>query len=179
MARISLLMLVPPVVFLGLAGVFLWGMNRNNPDEIPSAFVGQMAPSLQITQLGPNPPFTDATLRDGKVKIVNFWASWCGPCRVEHPNLVKLAAEGVPIYGINYRDKPEDALGFLAEMGDPFTALGADARARTGLDWGVTAVPESFVLDGQGKVILRFAGPMVQRVIDADIRPALAKAAGN
>ncbi len=110
------------------------------------------------------------------MKLVNYWASWCAPCRVEHPTLEELAAEGVPIYGINYKDDPAKALAFLAELGNPYVAMGADASGRTALDWGVYGVPETFVIDGDGTVILRFAGPITGSVLEKTIRPALAAA---
>lgn len=169
-------MILPFALFAAMAGIFLWGMARENPDVLPSAFVGQEAPAVDLAPLGDKSNLTDATLRDGKVKIVNFWASWCAPCRVEHPNLARLAAEGLPIYGVNYKDKPEAALRFLAELGDPFTAVGADESGRMGINWGLYGVPETFVIDGQGRVVLRFPGPLTERVIESDIRPALAKA---
>lgn len=176
MAKFPLLMILPPALFAAVAGMFFWGMGRENPDVLPSAFVGQDAPAVEVTNLGDLPSFTDATLRDGKVKIVNFWASWCAPCRAEHPNLVKFAAEGLPIYGVNYKDKPEDASAFMEKLGNPFTAIGADESGRMGINWGLYGVPESFVIDGQGRVVLRFPGPITDRVIESDIRPALAKA---
>jgi cytochrome c biogenesis protein CcmG/thiol:disulfide interchange protein DsbE len=107
------------------------------------------------------------------VKLVNFWASWCAPCRVEHPKLEELAAEGLPIYGVNYKDEPDKALAFLAELGDPYAGIGADAGGRMGLDWGLYGVPETFVIDGDGTVVLRFAGPITQSVLDTTIRPAI------
>ncbi len=110
------------------------------------------------------------------MKLVNFWASWCAPCRAEHPNLDKLAGEGVTILGVNYKDDPEKALKFLGELGNPFKAVGADSQGRTGLDWGIYGVPETFVVDGSGKVVLRFAGPLTQAVIEQTIRPALSGA---
>ncbi|MDJ0827370.1 MAG: DsbE family thiol:disulfide interchange protein [Rhodobacter sp.] len=177
MARLSPLMLAPPALFAGLAVLFYVGMNRDDPDALPSAIAGQPAPAMQLTQLGAEPPFTDATLREGGVKLVNYWASWCAPCRVEHPTLEQLAAEGVAIYGINYKDDPTKALAFLAELGDPYKAMGADPNGRTALDWGVYGVPETYVLDGDGTVILRFAGPVTSRVLEEKIRPAMAEAA--
>ncbi|WP_172294390.1 DsbE family thiol:disulfide interchange protein [Pseudoruegeria sp. HB172150] len=171
------LVIVPPVLFAGLAAMFLLGMNRDDPDALPSAFAGQEAPPVVLTALGDGAPFTDETLRDGEVKLVNYWASWCAPCRVEHPNLSLLQEEGVPIYGINYKDDPEKALAFLEELGNPYEALGADASGRTALDWGLYGVPETYVIDGDGMVVLRFAGPLTQRVIEEKIRPAMAKAA--
>ncbi len=110
------------------------------------------------------------------MKLVNFWASWCGPCRAEHPSLARLAAEGVPIYGINYKDEPEKALGFLGELGNPYAGIGADPAGRTAIDWGLYGVPETFVIDGEGRILLRFAGPITERSLASDIRPAIAAA---
>ena len=91
------LMLLPPLLFAGLAGVFIWGMGREDPKQLPTAFAGKPAPAVELSALGSEPVFTDADLRDGKVKLVNFWASWCAPCRVEHPNLQALSEEGIPV----------------------------------------------------------------------------------
>ena len=179
MVRFSPLMAAPLVVSLGLGGLFLWGMGRQDPDRLPSALEGQMAAPVRLERLGEGTPFTDADLRDGRVKIVNFWASWCAPCRAEHPNLMALANEGIAVLGVNYKDAPEDALGFLAELGNPYAAIGADRGGRMGIDWGLYGVPESFVIDGNGQVILRFPGPLTDRVIEAEIRPALKEAAAG
>ena len=113
MAKISPLMILPPAIFAALAGLFMSGLVREDPDQLPSARAGQSAPPLTVTALGDLPGFDDDTLRDGEVKLVNFWASWCAPCRVEHPNLDALAGEGLTIYGVNYKDEPANALGFL------------------------------------------------------------------
>ena len=106
--------------------------------------------------------------------LVNFWASWCGPCRVEHPFLTELTAAGVTVVGVNYKDPPEQALGFLAELGDPYAAIGADPSGRTGLDWGIYGVPETFVVDGDGAILLRHPGPLTPDVIARRITPLLA-----
>ncbi|WP_347313072.1 DsbE family thiol:disulfide interchange protein [Defluviimonas sp. SAOS-178_SWC] len=177
MAKISPMMILPPAIFAGLALMFVLGMNREDPDALPSAFAGKQAPPVVVTPLGDLETFSDADLRDGKVKLVNFWASWCAPCRAEHPNLEKLQAEGVTILGVNYKDKPEAALGFLAELGNPYAAIGADVSGRMGIDWGLYGVPETFVIDGDGNVVLRFPGPITERVLDSDIRPAMKAAA--
>jgi len=172
-------MILPPVIFAGLAAMFFVGMNRDDPNALPSAMTGRTAPGVTLTQLGEGPLFDDAALQSGGVKLVNFWASWCAPCRAEHPTLEALAAEGIPIFGINYKDKPANALGFLAELGNPYAAMGADETGRTGLDWGVYGVPETYVIDADGIVILRFAGPITQRALASKIRPAMERAKGN
>lgn len=179
MARVSVLMLVPPVAFAGLAAMFLWGMGRDDPDALPSMLEGREAAAVVLTPLGDLPSFGDGDLRAGGVTLVNFWASWCAPCRVEHPNLTAMAKEGITIFGVNYKDKPEAALGFLAGLGNPFAAIGADENGRMGIDWGLYGVPETFVIDGQGRVVLRFAGPITQRVLAETIRPAMEKAAAQ
>ncbi|WP_092061311.1 DsbE family thiol:disulfide interchange protein [Poseidonocella pacifica] len=166
-------MLIPPLAFAGLATMFFVGMMREDPDGLPSTRAGGPAPVVQITPLGDKPLFDDAALRDGEVKLVNYWASWCAPCRVEHPNLAELSAMGIPVYGVNYKDKPENALGFLAELGDPYAAIGADADGRMALEWGVYGVPETYVIDGDGVILSRFAGPITDRVMTSTILPAI------
>ena len=167
------LMFVPLVAVVGMFGAFYLAMQRENPNDMPSAFVGREAPPVMLEPLEGAQMFTDADLRDGEIKLVNYWASWCAPCRVEHPNLEALKDDGVTIYGVNWKDDPEKAVGFLAELGNPFAAMGADPKNRMGLNWGVAGVPETFVIDGEGKVLLRFAGPITQRVIDEQIGPLL------
>src|SRR6056297_1749533 len=134
MARPSAMMIAPPLVFLGLAGLLAFGLFREDPDALPSALQGKPAPAVAVTPLGDKPELADAMLREGGVKLVNFWASWCAPCRVEHPHLEALAEEGIPIYGVNYKDKAPNALKFLAELGDPYAAVGTDAKGRMALD---------------------------------------------
>ncbi|MFN3824134.1 MAG: DsbE family thiol:disulfide interchange protein [Pseudorhodobacter sp.] len=171
------LMFLPPVIFVGLAALFLLGMNRDDPDGLPSAMIGREAPAVQVTALGNGAAFDDATLREPGVKLVNFWASWCAPCRAEHPLLEELAAGGIPIYGVNYKDDPAKALGFLEELGDPFAAIGADS-GRMALNWGVYGVPETYVIDGKGRIVLRFAGPITRAELERTLRPAI-EAAGQ
>lgn len=173
MAKVPVLMLVPPVIFAGLAAAFYIGLQRDDPDQLPTALAGKQAPAVEVTPLGDLPMFDDGSLRNGEVKLVNFWASWCAPCRVEHPSLTQLAEEGIAVYGVNYKDQPDKALAFLAELGNPYAGVGTDPEGRMALNWGLYGVPETYVIDGDGNVVLRFAGPVTQRVIESDIRPAL------
>ena len=175
MARISPLIILPPVIFVAFVVMAVIGLWRDDPEALPSARQGQPAPPLQLAELGRKAMFTDETLRDGRVKLVNFWASWCAPCRVEHPNLTILQKEGMAIYGINYKDTVENGLGFLEELGDPYVAIGADPEGRTGLEWGVYGLPETFLIDGDGTVLLRLAGALTERELTERLRPALAK----
>ncbi len=173
MAKVSPLMIAPPVLFAGLAALFFFGMARDNPNELPSALAGRQAPELAVEPLGELPSFDSSILADGQVKLVNFWASWCAPCRVEHPTLMQLEAEGIPVYGVNYKDQPQNGLSFLAELGDPYKAVGQDTSGRVGINWGVYGVPETYLVDGNGKIITRIAGPLTQRTLNERLRPKM------
>ncbi len=176
MAKLSPMLLAPLVIFAGFSGLALGGLFRDDPEALPSTLKGRVAPAVVVTPLGDKPELKDSDLRKDGLKIVNFWASWCAPCRAEHPNLTLLAEQGIPIYGVNYKDEPQNALGFLAELGDPYKAIGADESGRMAIDWGVYGVPETYIIDGSGKVVLRFAGPITKRHPDDTILPALAAA---
>ncbi|MFX0544683.1 DsbE family thiol:disulfide interchange protein [Roseovarius sp. S1116L3] len=176
MARISPLMIAPPVVFAGLAALFFIGMQRGDPDALPSVFIGQPAPPVAEKGLDGRPLLTDADLRSGEVTIVNFWASWCPPCRVEHPKLKALTAEGLRVAGINFKDEASQAQRYLTDDGDPFFASGFDPKGSTAIDWGVTAPPETFIVAGDGTVLFRYAGPLIGSDYEQRFRPALDKA---
>ena len=178
MAKLSPMMMLPVAVFAGFAGLAGWALMRDDPNSVPSALIAREAPAVGTTTLPGKTQLTDEMLRQPGVKLVNFWASWCAPCRAEHPTLVKLQAEGLTILGVNYKDKPENAIGFLAELGNPYAAIGADA-GRLGIEWGVYGVPETFVIDAKGQVILRHAGPITEQELERVIRPAIAKARGE
>lgn len=177
--RISPLAILPPLIFVGLAVMFLWGMNREDPTALPSTREGHPAPALTVVPLGDLKPFGPEDLRDGQVKLVNFWASWCVACRAEHEQLMRLSEEGVMIYGIDYKDEPAKGLGYLARYGNPYARTVADPTGRTGIEWGLYGVPETFVIDGKGIVIKRFAGPITPSVLENIIRPAMQRAAAN
>ncbi len=173
MARLNPLVLAPPLILAGLVAIFFAGLGRENPNAPPTGRAGGPAPDFALTRLGPEPPFERATLTGPGIKLVNFWASWCAPCRAEHPNLQALADDGFAIYGVNYKDDPEKALGFLKELGNPFAAIGADPNARAAFEWGVAGVPETFVVNGDGTILLRFAGPITRRSLESRLRPVL------
>lgn len=175
MARISPLVALPPLAFAALAGVFLWGMGRDDPNALPSAMVGRAAPAVPQTTLPGKEQLTDDLLREPGVKLVNFWASWCPPCRAEHPTLEALS-QRLPVYGVNLRDDEANALRFLGEDGDPFAAIATDPKGRGAIDWGVTAPPETFIVDGEGTVLYRFAGPLVREDYTTRFLPELEKA---
>jgi len=170
------LILLPPLLFLALAVLFYVGMHRDN-QTLPSMLVGHQAPKVEATALGNLPILTDADVTAPGVKLVNFWASWCQPCRAEAPMLKELQAKGVTILGVNYKDKPDAALGFLGEAGNPYAKVGADGSGRMGIDWGIYGVPETFVIDGKGKVLARLPGPISPESMKQTIAPAMAQAA--
>ena len=169
------LMLVPPLAFAALAVVFWVGLTTRD-QGLPSVFIGRPAPAVLELALPDVPQLTDAMLQTGGVKIVNFWASWCPPCRAEHPTLMALAAEGVVVYGVNMMDREADAKGFLAEAGNPFAAIAVDPKGKMRIDWGVTAPPETFILGPDGTVLFKFIGPLVGSDYDQRFRPELDKA---
>lgn len=173
MAKGRWMIFVPPAVFGVLVGLFFTGMFREDPDGLPSTMVGRQAPALAVTQMEGAPLTTDAALREPGLKLVNFWASWCAPCRVEHPFLVELSQDGIPIHGINYKDKPDQAQGFLTELGNPYATMGADSTGRTAIEWGVYGVPETYLIDATGKVLLRHAGPITRQEFERVIKPAI------
>ena len=170
------LMVLPPVLFAGLAGLFYAGMHRSNPGELQSVFVGHPAPAVPAITLPGVPGLTDAELRSGKVTVVNFWATWCPPCRAEHPVLKQMAADGVRVAGVNIRDDDTKAVAYLAEEGNPFFAVASDPAMRGAIDWGVTAPPETFIIGGDGTVLFRFVGPLVGTDYEDRFVPELTKA---
>ncbi len=179
MARISPLVFVPPILFAAIAGLFLGGMYWGKGDQLPSNLIGQTAPAVPTDALPGTPPLTDADLRAGEITIVNYWASWCPPCRAEHPVLKDLAAQGYRVAGINFRDTADKAQAYLADEGNPFFATAFDPSGRTSIDWGVTAPPETFIIDGTGTVLFRYAGPIVGSAYDQQFLPALKAATGD
>lgn len=167
------LMILPPLLFAGLAAMFMWGMQRDNPSDIPSVFIDRPAPVLPTTALGDLPLLTAADLVTGEVTVVNFWASWCPPCRAEHPVLKAMAEQGIRVAGINMMDDEVKALNYLKEDGNPFFAIAADPQGRNRVEWGVTAPPETFIIRGDGTVAFKFIGPLVGSDYENRFKPAL------
>jgi len=172
------LYLLPILALLALAAFFFVSLNGPPPDELPSVLIGHRAPQISLPALdGGTESFTTADLKSGHVSVVNFWASWCVPCRVEAPALQALARErGVTLYGLVYRDAPARARTFLNEVGNPFSRIDLDADGRTGIEWGIYGVPETFVIDGKGIVRLRYPGPLVGNTLNDIVLPAIQQA---
>ena len=147
-----------------------------SPSVLPAAAFAVLAAvfAVYLFQVGAG---LDSARLAGKVSLVNVFASWCPPCWTEHPQLMRLASEGVPIYGINYKDKPEDALGFLDRLGDPYRAIGADTTGRTAIDWGVYGYPETFIVDSGGRIRYKHIGPIMPHDLESRIRPILRRLA--
>jgi cytochrome c biogenesis protein CcmG, thiol:disulfide interchange protein DsbE len=162
---------IPLVLFLGLV-VFLAIGLRRDPHAVPSPLINKPAPEFQLSQLKePSKSFSAAEMR-GKVWLLNVWASWCISCRDEHPFLLEYARSGaVPIYGLNLKDKREDALGWLGELGDPYVVSAADLDGRVGIDFGVYGAPESFLIDRNGVIRFKHVGPITPDIWQNTVLP--------
>ncbi|MBU1776278.1 MAG: DsbE family thiol:disulfide interchange protein [Gammaproteobacteria bacterium] len=165
----------PLVIFLVLAGFLFVGLGLN-PREVPSPLIDKPSPAFALPQLHePKKVFSPQDMK-GKVWLLNVWASWCVSCREEHPLLVSLAEQKiVPIYGLNYKDKREDALMWLVRGGDPYVLSAADVEGRIGIDYGVYGVPESYVIDKQGVIRYKQIGPVTSQSLRETILPLIAQ----
>lgn len=176
--RIALILL-PLAIFLGLAGLFFERLGSgHNPNDLSSALKGKPAPEFSLAALDDAgvPGFSRADL-NGEVTLVNIWASWCVPCRQEHPIINELAQDDrFRVFGLNYKDMPDNARAFLAELGNSFDAIGVDPKGRTGIDWGVYGVPETFVVDRNGVIRYKFIGPLTPRSVREILMPEIEKA---
>jgi cytochrome c biogenesis protein CcmG/thiol:disulfide interchange protein DsbE len=173
-------MIAPPLIFAAFVALAAVGMFRDDPEGLPSTLVGQTAPALPEKPLPGFPAVADGALASGEVTLVNFWASWCPPCRAEHPRLLQMQSEGIPIVGVNFKDTDGAATKYLNDDGNPFSAgVAFDPQGRTAIDWGVTAPPETFIVDWDGTVLFRFAGPLVGSDYEQRFLPALTDALKN
>jgi len=163
---------LPVLLFAVLTGYLLVGLGRD-PSVLPSALIDTPAPAFDLPGLGVRAGLATGDL-PGHVTLVNFFASWCVPCRAEHPMLMRLAKEGqVALYGIAYKDQPEASGQLLAQLGDPYSRVGVDSTGRTAIDFGVYGVPETYVLDKTGRIRYRQVGPITQEDYDGKILPLL------
>ncbi|MHB2267552.1 DsbE family thiol:disulfide interchange protein [Aliihoeflea sp. PC F10.4] len=177
--RLPLLAIMPLALFLGLAGVFLvMLLSGRDASVVPSALIGAPAPQTNLPPLeGSSLPGIESAAFDGELTIVNVWASWCAPCRQEHPLLMDLAEdEGLTIAGLNYKDRPEQARGFLAELGNPYDAIGVDGSGRTAIDWGVYGVPETFLVGPDGTILYKHVGPFTPQSMRDGLMAAIERA---
>jgi cytochrome c biogenesis protein CcmG/thiol:disulfide interchange protein DsbE len=175
--------LVPLIAFAGFAGIagkMLYDQDINGLDisAIPSALIGTKAPSLNLEPLegSQRPALSDAAIV-GKLTVVNVFASWCVPCRQEHPLLTEIAKDpAVNVVGINYKDKSENALRFLGELGNPFAAIGIDPNGKAAIDWGVYGIPETYLVGADGTILFKKIGPIDETSLRDQLLPAIAKA---
>ena len=185
-ARRNWLVALPLLLFGGLAAVFLTQLVAgNDPSKIPSVLIGKTAPETKLpplegikTATGEATPGLDLTgFGDGRPTLVNVFASWCAPCREEHPLLMELGRDPrFKLVAINYKDKPENARKFLAALGNPYAAIGVDPQGATTIDWGVYGVPETFLVAPDGEIVYKQTGPFTQQSIETGLMPALKKA---
>ncbi|KJC55342.1 thiol:disulfide interchange protein [Bradyrhizobium sp. LTSPM299] len=178
-------LVLPLIVFVGLAGLFLLRLYGGDPSRIPSALIGRPAPQTALPALeglvkdGAQVPGLDPAMFTGKVSVVNVWASWCVPCHDEAPLFTELGKDKrFQIIGINYKDAPDNARRFLGRYGNPFGLVGVDGNGRASIEWGVYGVPETFVVGREGKIVYKLVGPVtpdnVNSVLKAEIEKALA-----
>jgi cytochrome c biogenesis protein CcmG/thiol:disulfide interchange protein DsbE len=167
------LVLMPLALFVALAGLLAVGLRRD-PGEIPSPLIDKPAPQFQLKTLetGKGPAqFAPSDLR-GQVWVLNVWATWCGPCRLEHPALLDFARQNsVPIVGLDYKDSAGDARQWLARLGNPYRVVAVDSDGRVGIDYGVYGVPETFVVDRRGVIVHKHIGPLTPEVLANEIAP--------
>jgi len=169
--------LLPLIAALVLIPIMILGL-RSDPSELPSQYLGKPAPEFKLPMLkDPTQTVSTEDLR-GQISLVNIWATWCAGCRAEHQFLMQLSKEqSIPIYAINWRDNREDALQWLAQLGDPYVASGFDGDGRVGIDWGAYGAPETFLLDADGYVVYRFTGPLNRALWEQEFVPRLAELA--
>jgi cytochrome c biogenesis protein CcmG/thiol:disulfide interchange protein DsbE len=171
----------PLVIFGALALMFFYALQTGDPTRLPSALIGKPVPQFSLEPLPglvdngqPVPGFGNRELARGDVSVVNFWASWCVPCAQEHPVLVELVRRtGVDLYGINYKDQTTAARRFLGRYGNPYRAVGVDGNGRTAIDWGVYGMPETFVVDGEGRIVYKHVGPITIEALESKVIPAI------
>ena len=167
------LFFIPLIAFIFTSGTFYLALKFNSLDELPSALIKKSAPKIKLVKLGEKELPLNSDFEAPKIKFVNFWASWCAPCRAEHPMLKQISKLGYQIIGINYKDDPKKALEFLETLGDPYSKVGSDLSGRAGIEWGLYGVPETFVLDENGKILLRHAGPITSTNFNNKFQPLL------
>jgi cytochrome c biogenesis protein CcmG/thiol:disulfide interchange protein DsbE len=163
--------LIPLGVFLLLVGFLAAGL-RLDPREVPSPLVGKAAPAFELPVLGqPGRNFVPGEMR-GKVWLLNVWASWCVSCRDEHPVLVELSKKALlPVLGLNYKDKGDEARRWLQQFGDPYQLSAVDADGRIGIDYGVYGVPETYLIDAQGVIRYKQIGPLTAEILEKKVLP--------
>ena len=175
---INKLAFVPLILFVALAGVLAFQLTAGkDTSALPSALIGKAAPATDLPPLDPAMPGINSASFRGRVTVLNVFASWCVPCREEHPVLMELAKDKrFTLSGLNYKDKPDQAMRFLGDLGNPFAAIGADVSGRAGIDWGVYGVPETYVIGKDGAIRFKFVGPLGPDTVKSVLLPEIEKA---
>ena len=172
-----LLYLLPVLIFVVISGYFVWGLVwAPDPRTVPSAMIDKPVPEFDLPPLEGTglPGLATADLKTGEVTLVNIFASWCIPCRVEHPLLMELAKDpAIRLMGIDYRDRPEDAVQWLAALGNPYRRIGVDTNGRNAIEWGSAGVPETFIIDRTGKIRYQHIGPIHPHELKGTILPLI------
>ncbi|MGC6472395.1 MAG: DsbE family thiol:disulfide interchange protein [Parvibaculales bacterium] len=168
----NLMRFIPVLVFAGLVVLFAVGLRQGDPSKLPTALLNKPLPDFTL------PGLDSSEIVAAAPALLNVWASWCGPCREEHPHLMTLAQNGVPVFGINYKDDPGAAQRFLSGLGDPYRASGKDESGSLAIHLGVYGVPETFVIGAGGTIIYRHAGPLDETVLAQTIMPLVQPALG-
>ena len=181
--RRSWLMVLPLIVFLELAALFWLRLGDGDPSRIPSALIGHPAPQTSLPPLqglvrnGAQVPGLDPANFEGKISVVNVWASWCVPCHEEAPLLAELARDNrLQLIGINYKDAPDNAQRFLDRYGNPFASVGVDGNGRAAIEWGVYGVPETFIVGRDGKIAYKLVGPITPDNVGSALKAEIDKA---
>jgi cytochrome c biogenesis protein CcmG/thiol:disulfide interchange protein DsbE len=165
--------IIPLVALVALVGVAIFLLTREGErNTISQGLIGRPAPTFALTRLEGGEPVTSEAMR-GRPYVINMFASWCTPCRAEHPQLMALQASGVEIVGVAYKDRPEASARFLSDLGNPFSAVAMDPEGRFGLELGLVGVPETFVIGADGTIHAVYRGPLTSEAIEETIRPAL------
>ncbi len=172
------LALVPVAAFALLVAIFGIGLTKD-PAAIPSQLIDRPLPAFSLPGLSAAAPGFGSADLTGKPLLLNVFASWCAACPQEHPMLTRIAGEGVPVYGLNWKDTPREALAWLAKLGNPYARVASDPTARTGIDLGVTGVPETFVVDKRGRVRYKQIGPIDTVTWERTLKPMLARLAAE
>ena len=167
-----LIFILPIIAFAGLAAFLGFGLTQD-PKELPSQLIDRPLPEFVLPGIEAGSPGLASASFRGEPRLLNIWASWCAACPQEHPVLERIAAEGFPVYGIAWKDKPEDSRAFLARYGDPYSGMGSDFPGRTAIDLGVTGAPETFVVDKKGRVRFKQIGPISPEVWEGQIKPLM------
>jgi cytochrome c biogenesis protein CcmG/thiol:disulfide interchange protein DsbE len=181
--RGRMLVLIPLLAFLALAALFVLRLGTGDPSRIPSALIGHAVPRTELLPLpgleraGKAVPGLDSADFRGQVTVLNVWASWCVPCREEAALLMTLAADSrLRVVGMNYKDQPDNARRFLGRYGNPFAANGVDGNGRAAIEWGVYGVPETFVIDRDGRITYKLIGPLTPDNLETAVKPVIEKA---